>query len=129
MKILWKQGTHQRNENSRRPPVWEIAVHLAVACDACIDVSLCCPFLPRDVFDEIRDLIANGLIMRLCTLLLSLKRLSDSRKGKTLLSLLHVAQKGFLLKVILVVAFYFNYPCLLLLSTLYPPCHSTVSPI
>ena len=23
---------------------WEIAVHLAVACDVFIDVSLCCPF-------------------------------------------------------------------------------------
>ena len=37
--------------------VWEIAVHLAVACEVFIDVSLCCPFFPRDVLDENLDLI------------------------------------------------------------------------
>ena len=28
----------------RWPPVWEITVHLAVACDVYGDVFLCCPF-------------------------------------------------------------------------------------
>ena len=32
----------------------------AVACDVFISVSLCCPFSPRDVLDEIWDLI--GLV-------------------------------------------------------------------
>ena len=27
-----------------RPPVWEIAVYLAIASDVFIGVSLCCPF-------------------------------------------------------------------------------------
>ena len=40
-------------------PVWEIAVHLAVACYVFIDVSLYCPFFPRDVFDGIWDLIGS----------------------------------------------------------------------
>ena len=38
------------------PPVWEIAVHLAVACDVYDGVFLCCPFSPRDVLDEILNL-------------------------------------------------------------------------
>ena len=29
---------------SRWPPVWDIAVHLAVACGVYGDVFLCCPF-------------------------------------------------------------------------------------
>ena len=29
---------------SRWPPVWGIAVHLAVACGVCGGVFLCCPF-------------------------------------------------------------------------------------
>ena len=37
--------------------VWEIAVHLAVASDIFDGVFLCCPFFPRDVLDEIWDLI------------------------------------------------------------------------
>ena len=40
------------------PPVWEIAVHLAVACDVFIDVSVL-SFFPRDVLDEILDLIGS----------------------------------------------------------------------
>ena len=40
-------------------PVWEIAVHLAVACDVFIDVSLCCSFFPLDVLDGIWDLIGS----------------------------------------------------------------------
>ena len=39
--------------------MWEIAVHLAVACDVFIDVSLCCSFSPRDVLDKIWDLIGS----------------------------------------------------------------------
>ena len=41
------------------PPVWEIAVHLAVVRDVFIDVSLSCPFFPRDVLDEIWDLTGS----------------------------------------------------------------------
>ena len=44
---------------SRWPPVWEIAVHLAVACDVYDGVFLCCPFSPRDVLDEILNLIES----------------------------------------------------------------------
>ena len=36
-----------------------MAVHLAVACDVFMDVSLCCPFTPRDVLDKIWDLIGS----------------------------------------------------------------------
>ena len=32
---------------------------MAVACDVFIDVSLCCPFSPRDVLDGICDLIGS----------------------------------------------------------------------
>ena len=39
--------------------MWEIAVHLAVAFDVCGGVRLCCPFSPRDVLDEIWDLIES----------------------------------------------------------------------
>ena len=39
------------------PVTWEIAVHLAVACDVFDCVFLCCPFSQRDVLDEIWDLI------------------------------------------------------------------------
>ena len=46
-------------KTSRRPPVWGIAVHLAVAGDVFDGVSLCCPFSPRDVSDEIWDLIES----------------------------------------------------------------------
>ena len=42
--------------NSQRQPVWEIAVHLAVAGDVFDGVFLCCLFTPRDVLDEIWDL-------------------------------------------------------------------------
>ena len=35
--------------------MWEIAVRLAVAGDVC----LCCHFYPRDVLDEILDLIGS----------------------------------------------------------------------
>ena len=42
-----------------RLPVWKIAAHLAVACHVFIDVSLCCPFSPRDVLDGIFDLIGS----------------------------------------------------------------------
>ena len=34
-------------------------VHLAVAGDVFNDVFLCCPFSPRDVLDEILDLIES----------------------------------------------------------------------
>ena len=40
-------------------PVWEVAVHLDVAGDVFDDVFLCCPFFPRDVLDEICDLIVS----------------------------------------------------------------------
>ena len=36
-----------------------IAVHLAVACDVYDCVFLCCPFFPRDVLDEILNLIES----------------------------------------------------------------------
>ena len=36
-----------------------VAVHLAVACDVFLYVSLCCPFFPRDVLDRIWDLIGS----------------------------------------------------------------------
>ena len=39
--------------------MWEIAVHLAVACDVFVSVFLCCPFFPRDVLDVIWDLIES----------------------------------------------------------------------
>ena len=35
------------------------AVHLAVACDVYDDVFLCCPFFPRDVLDEILNLMES----------------------------------------------------------------------
>ena len=37
----------------------EIAVHLAFAYDVFDGVFLCCPFSPRDVLDEIWDLIES----------------------------------------------------------------------
>ena len=37
----------------------EIAVHLAVAGDVFDGVILCCCFFPRDVLDEISDLIES----------------------------------------------------------------------
>ena len=37
----------------------EIAVHLAVAGDVFDGVFICCPFSPRDVLDEIWDLIES----------------------------------------------------------------------
>ena len=39
--------------------MWEIADHLAVAGGVYDSVYLCCPFFPRDVLDEILDLIAS----------------------------------------------------------------------
>ena len=33
------------------------AVHLAVACNVHVGVFLCCPFFPRDVLDEILNII------------------------------------------------------------------------
>ena len=41
------------------PPVWEIAVHLAVACGVYGGVFLCCLFFPRDVLNEILNLIES----------------------------------------------------------------------
>ena len=38
--------------------MWEIAVHLAVACDV-YDVSFCAVFFPRGVLDEILNLIES----------------------------------------------------------------------
>ena len=35
--------------------MWEIGVYLVVAGDVSDGVFLCCPFFPRDVFDEIWD--------------------------------------------------------------------------
>ena len=43
---------------SRCPPVWKIAVYLAVAGDVFDGVFLCF-FFPRGVLDEIRDLIES----------------------------------------------------------------------
>ena len=40
-------------------PGWEIAVHLAVAGNVFDGVFLCCPFFPRDVLDEIWDIIES----------------------------------------------------------------------
>ena len=40
-------------------PVWEIAVHLAVAGDVSDAVFLCCPCFPRDALDEVWDLIES----------------------------------------------------------------------
>ena len=48
---------------SQRQPVWEIAVHLAVAVDVFDGVFLCCLFTPRDVLDEILalfELVSEG---------------------------------------------------------------------
>ena len=39
--------------------MWEIAVHLAVACDVYDGVFLCCSFYPRGVLDEILNLIES----------------------------------------------------------------------
>ena len=39
--------------------VWEIAVHLAVAGGVYDGVFLYCPFSPREVLDEILDLIES----------------------------------------------------------------------
>ena len=36
--------------------MWEISVHLAVACDVYDGVFLCCSFFPRGVLDEILNL-------------------------------------------------------------------------
>ena len=39
---------------------WEIAVHLAVACDVFNDISVCCLFFTRcHVLDKIWDLIGS----------------------------------------------------------------------
>ena len=40
-------------------PIWEKAIHLAVADDVFDGVFLCRPFFPRDVLDEIWDLIES----------------------------------------------------------------------
>ena len=40
-------------------PVWDIAVHLAVAGGVYDVFFLCCPFSPRDFLDEILDLIES----------------------------------------------------------------------
>ena len=45
--------------NTTIPPVWEIAVHLAVADDVFDGVFLCFYFSPLDVLDEIWDLIES----------------------------------------------------------------------
>ena len=45
--------------NVRLACVFEIAVHLAVADGVYDGVFLCCPFSPRDVLDEILDLIKS----------------------------------------------------------------------
>ena len=37
--------------------MWEIAAHLAVACDVCDCVFMCCLFFPRCVLDEIFNII------------------------------------------------------------------------
>ena len=47
------------NQSSRWPPVWEGAVHLAVDGGVFHSVFLCFPFSPRDVLDEIWDLIES----------------------------------------------------------------------
>ena len=39
--------------------IWEIAVHLAVACDVYDGVFLCCSCFPRGVLDEILNLIES----------------------------------------------------------------------
>ena len=39
--------------------MWEIVVHLAVACDVYDGVFLCCPFFPRGVLDKILNLIES----------------------------------------------------------------------
>ena len=41
------------------PPVWEAAVHLAVAGGIFDGIFLCCPFSPLDVLDEIWDVIES----------------------------------------------------------------------
>ena len=40
---------------SRRPRVWEMAVHLDVAGDVFDNISFCAVPFPRDVLDEILD--------------------------------------------------------------------------
>ena len=40
------------------PPVWKIAIHLAVAGDVFDGVFLCCPF-SHDVLDDIWELIES----------------------------------------------------------------------
>ena len=52
-------GVLKSQMSINRPPVWEIAVHLAVACDVYDGVFLCCPFFPRHVLDEILNLIES----------------------------------------------------------------------
>ena len=39
--------------------MWEIAVRLAVACDVCDGVFLCCFFFPRGVLGGILNLIES----------------------------------------------------------------------
>ena len=39
--------------------MWKIAVHLAVAGGVYDGVFLCCPVFPRDVLDQILDLIES----------------------------------------------------------------------
>ena len=39
--------------------MWEIAIHVAVADGVYGGVFLCCSFFPRDILDEILDLIES----------------------------------------------------------------------
>ena len=48
-----------KRQTSRWPPVWETAVHLAVAGGVFDGVFLCCSFFPLDVLDESWDLIES----------------------------------------------------------------------
>ena len=40
-------------------PIWETAIHLAVAGGVFDGVFLCCPFSPLDVLNEIWDVIGS----------------------------------------------------------------------
>ena len=51
--------TGQRQKAHLGPPVWEIAVHLAVACDVYVGVFFVLSFFPRGVLDEILNLIES----------------------------------------------------------------------
>ena len=46
-------------KTSRRPPEWEIAVHLAVACEVFDGVFFVLSLFPRDVLDKTMDLIES----------------------------------------------------------------------